>query len=106
LILNIVEEVFTYKAQVIENNYLRTAVVMGLFLVGFGLVALLLSPLISRWLQAAYFSGRKRAGYLGEFVVLGIVYAGLFFVYYRIYVHGVESILPDALQNPQPWYKF
>jgi len=101
LVLNVVEEVVCYKAQVIGNPYLRAGILMLMFFCGFGLVGLVFAPLLTRSLEQVYFGGRKHGGYLGELIVLAALYGGLFYVYYLMYgaPSGVENLLPIAWHN-------
>jgi len=101
LLLNIFEELFCYKADVIANPYLRTGALMLMFLCGFTLVGLVFSPMISASLERMYYGGRKSGGYLGELLVLLVLYAALYYVYYLLYGSsaGVENILPETWHN-------
>ena len=99
LLLNAVEEVLVYKSDFITNDYLRTAYILSLFIVGIACISFLFSPLLVKFLSSAYFGGRKHAGYLGEFLILGITLGVLYYIYYRLYVYGEGSakyLLPPS----------
>jgi len=96
LVLNALEEIFVYKSEVIDNDYLRTGVVLLLFIIGTAAVSFLLAPVIERLLSKAYFSGRKHAGYVGEFLILSGVVLALYTLYFVLYVQGPEYLLPPA----------
>jgi hypothetical protein len=100
LVLNIVEEVFCYKSQMISNLYLRTALLMVMFLCGFGLVWLVIAPIVSRSLEVAYFGGKKHGDARG-ILVLAVVYGVLFYAYYLLYSApgGAANLLPAAWRN-------
>ncbi len=100
LLLNALEEVIIYKSEMVEDPYLRTAVILGLFIAGFSMVAFVISPLIAKWLEGVYLASRKTAGGIGTTVLMLGVIAGLFVLYYVIYILGVEAIVPDAFENP------
>lgn len=102
IVLNAVEEVLVYKTGVIGNDYLRTAVILALYLGGFGLVGLVLAPLIERWLALTFDAGRRKGGSPGVMVLLCLLGIGLFFLYFRIYVDGPETLLPRRWRNPSP----
>jgi hypothetical protein len=96
LLLNAIEEICVYKSEFISNPYLRTAFVLLLFVVGISTVSFLLAPAIEKIITAAYFRGRKHAGYFGEFLILAVVIGGLYFIYFLLYIHGPEYLLPRA----------
>ena len=102
LVLNIVEEISCYKAQVlVPNPYWRTAALMLMFICGFGLVGLVLVPMISVSLEKMYLRQRERRGPFGELLVLALIYGALFVVYYLLYGggSGAVSLLPHAWRN-------
>jgi len=98
LLLNAIEEVLVYKSDFISNDYLRTAYILALFIIGIASISFIFSPLIVKMLSSAYFGGRKHAGYIGEFLILGAVIGGLYYIYYRLYVY--EGGSPEYLLPP------
>ncbi|MBS3763053.1 MAG: hypothetical protein KGZ25_07100 [Planctomycetes bacterium] len=101
LVLEVFEEFVCYKAEIINNPYLRTLILLLMFFCGFSLVNLVFAPLINKAIEHLYYGGRKSAGPLGEIISLGVVYTALFYVYYLIYSTeaGVEQLLPQSLHN-------
>ena len=99
LLLNLVNCVISYKAGVIGDPFLRTGVVMLLVLFGSSLTAFVVAPALVvavRWLHQ---SSRQKAGGLGEvlfFVGLGVV---VFWLYYRLSLHGTAAIVPPMWRN-------
>ena len=96
LILNAIEEVGVYKSAVVTNPYLRTAVVLVMFIAGTALVSFVLAPVIEKMIARMYFSGRKHAGYLGEFFIVFSVILGLYVIYFLLYIRGPEYLLPPS----------
>jgi hypothetical protein len=99
LLLNLVNGIISYKAGVIADPFLRTTVVMLLVLFGSSLTAYVVAPALAgavRWLHQ---STRQNAGELGEvlfFLVLGAV---VFWLYYRLSLHGTMAIVPPMWRN-------
>ena len=100
LLLNLGVELVSYKAKMIDDGLLRTAAIMGMVLFGGSLVAFAMAPaigLLVGWMQR---SSRRSWGGLGEMVFLLSLGAVIFWLYYRIYILGPESVLPGEWQNP------
>jgi hypothetical protein len=100
LLLNLCVELVSYKARMIDDLLLRTAAIMGMVLFGSSLVAFLVAPGISIFVGTLHRSSRQTWGGLGEacfLLALGVV---IFWLYYRIYIIGPESVLPAAWHNP------
>ncbi len=101
LLLNLCVELASYKAKLIDDEYLRTAAIMGMVLFGGSLVGFVVAPLIGTlvgWMQR---SSRTRGGELGEIFFLIFLGAVIFWLYYRVYIIGPESILPAEWRNPR-----
>jgi hypothetical protein len=99
LLLNLVNSVVGYKAGVIADPLLRTIVVMLFVLFGSSVTAFVVAPGLAgavRWLHT---SSRRQAGELGE----GIFFLGLglfvFWLYYRLSLHGASAIVPPMWRN-------
>jgi hypothetical protein len=102
LLLNLCIELVSYKAKMIDDVMLRTAAIMAMVLFGGSLVAFVVAPAIGLVVESLHRGSRQQWGWLGEIgflVVLGVV---VFWLYYRIYVIGPESVLPAAWHNPPP----
>ena len=101
LLLNLANNVITYKAGVIADPFLRTAAVMLLVLFGGTITAFVIAPVLEALVRLLHHSSRRGAGGLGEalfFVVLGIV---VFWLYYRATLHGIGTLVPAAWKNPR-----
>jgi len=100
LLLNLCVELVSYKAKMIDDVWLRTLAIMGMVLFGGSFVGFVMAPAIGlmvSWLQR---SSRQSWGGLGELLFLLVLGALIFWLYYRIYIVGPESVLPAEWQNP------
>ncbi len=96
LLLNLCNALVGYHADGIADPWLRTAVVVALVLFGGSLTAFVIAPALERlvrWLQR---TSRARAGGVGEACFLLALGAGVFWLYYLMVNHGVESLVPAA----------
>ena len=101
LLLNLCIALVSYKARMIDDVLLRTAAIMGMVLVGGSIVGFVMAPAIGALIGWLHHSSRARWGELGEIfflLVLGIV---VFWLYYRVYILGPESVLPAAPGFPR-----
>ena len=99
LLLNLVNGIISYKAGVIADPFLRTVVVMLLVLFGSSLTAFVVTPALAAAVRSLHQSSRQNAGQLGEvafFLVLGAV---VFWLYYRMSLHGIAAIVPPMWRN-------
>ncbi len=99
LLLALCNEIIAYKARLIGDPLLRTLFIMGMVLFGASLVAFAVAPGIIWLVQSLRRTSRSTAGGLGELaflVGLGIL---IFWLYYRNYIHGTDSILLPAWRN-------
>jgi hypothetical protein len=99
LLLNLVNSIVSYKAGVIADPFLRTAVVILLVLFGSSLTAFVVAPALTAAVRWLHQSSRRGAGELGEilfFLVLGGV---VFWLYYRLSYHGAVSLVPPGWRN-------
>ena len=99
LLLNLVNNVVSYKAGLVADPFLRTATVIALVLFGGTVVAFLLSPALEKLVQALHRSSKSGAGSLGEVVFLIGLGALVFWLYYQVTLHGIESLLPAEWHN-------
>ncbi|MBI5381286.1 MAG: hypothetical protein HZA31_05240 [Opitutae bacterium] len=100
LLLNLCIELVSYKARMIGDPLLRTAAIMGMVLFGASVVGFLVAPAIGMligWLQRG---SRTEGGRLGEILFLAALGVVVFWLYYRVYIIGPESILPRDWHNP------
>lgn len=100
LLLNLCIELTSYKAKMIDDLYLRTAAIMGMVLFGASLVSLVVAPAIGLLIGALHRGSRQSAGSIGEFLFLFLLGVVVFWLYYRIYNLGPESVLPAEWHNP------
>jgi hypothetical protein len=99
LLLNLVNGVISYKAGVIANPFLRTFVVILFVLFGSSVMAFVAAPALAAAVRWLHHSSRRQAGELGEiffFLALGVV---VFWLYYRLSMHGAAAIVPPRWRN-------
>lgn len=99
LLLNVCNSLISYKAGVISDPILRVFAIIFFILVGSSLVAFLFAPAIEGVVRSLYRSSEKGAGGLGQAVFLLLLGVGVFFIYYQLYIHGPESLLPAIFRN-------
>ena len=99
LLLNLVNNLISYKTEMIKNPFWRVMVVMLLVLFGGSLVAFAIAPGFEHVVRALHRSSRQGAGRLGEIVFLVLLGLLVFWLYYQIYINGPTSILPAAWAN-------
>jgi hypothetical protein len=100
LLLNLCVELTSYKARMIDDALLRTAAIMGMVLFGSSLVAFLVAPAIGALVGTMHRSSRQTWGGLGELLFMLLLGVAVFWLYYRIYIIGPESVLPAQWHNP------
>ena len=99
LLLNLVNNVVSYKAEVIDEPFVRTAVVIALVLFGGTVVAFLLSPALEKLVQTLHRTSRSSAGGVGEAVFLIALGVFVFWLYYQMTIHGIAALLPAEWRN-------
>lgn len=99
LLLNLCNEVATYKARLIADDVLRTLAIMGMVLFGSSLIAFAVAPGIIWMIQSLRRTSRSAGGGLGEVLFLVGFSAVVFWLYHRNYNLGTESLLPAAWRN-------
>jgi len=100
LLLNLVNNIVSYKAGLIAEPFARTSAVMMLVLCGSSVTAFLVAPALERLVQLLHRTSRRGAGSLGEAVFLLALGVVVFWLYYRVTTHGAASLLPPAWRNP------
>jgi hypothetical protein len=105
LLLNLCVELVSYKARMIDDVFMRTAAIMGMVLFGGAFVGFLATPAISTVVGTLHRNSRARFGALGEAFFLLLLGAFVFWLYYRIYILGPESVLPAEWLNPPPHHR-
>lgn len=99
LLLNVCNSLVSYKAGVISDPIFRIFAIIFFVLVGSSLVAYVFAPAIEGVVRSLYRSSEKSAGGLGQVIFLALLGVGVFFIYYQLYIHGPESLLPPLLRN-------
>lgn len=99
LLLNLCVELVSYKAKMFGDPLLRTTAIMGMVLFGGSLVGFVVAPAISALVGTIHRSSRQGAGELGEIFFLVVLGAAVFWLYYRVYILGPESVLPVEWHN-------
>jgi hypothetical protein len=100
LLLNLANSLVGYKAELIEEPFLRTLVVIFLVLCGASLVAFVLAPAIGAAVNTLQRGSRHGGGRMGETIFLLVLGAGVFWCYYRLCNDGPAALLPEAWRNP------
>lgn len=100
LLLNLCVELVSYKAKMIDDVLVRTAAIMGMVLFGASVVMYVAAPAITFMVNSLHRGSRQGAGGLGELFFLLLLGVVVFWLYYRIYIIGPESVLPDVWHNP------
>ena len=99
LLLNLVNAIVSYKAQLIADGVLRTLFVIGMVLFGSTVVAFAVAPALTWTVQSVRRQTRSSAGRIGEVVFLAVLGFGVFWLYYRATVIGTGAILPPVWRN-------
>jgi len=99
LVLNLCNEVIGYKAHLISDGLLRTLFVMGMVLFGSSVVAFAVAPGVIWIVQTLRRTTRSSAGTLGDAVFLLALGIFIFWLFFRNYTLGTESILPAGWRN-------
>lgn len=99
LLLNLCVELVSYKARVFGDPLLRTAAIMAMVLFGGSFVAFILSPGIIALVNSLHRTSRRRGGELGGILFLAVMGLLIFWLYYRVYVVGPQTMLPRAWWN-------
>ena len=99
LLLNLVNNLISYKAEMIDDAFLRVVVIILLVLFGGSLVAFAVAPGLQIMVRNLHHGSRDGAGRIGEAIFLLALGAVVFWLYYQMYIHGPESVLPRAWRN-------
>jgi len=99
LLLNVCNSLVSYKAGMIADPFLRTGAIIFFVLIGSSMVAFVFSPAIEALVRTLQRTSRKGAGELGQVAFYVLLAGGVFYLYYQLYIHGPEAILPLVLRN-------
>src|SRR4051812_28362687 len=100
LLLNLCVEIVSYKVKMFDDALVRTAMIMAMVLGGGSLVGFVVAPAIGALVNVMHNSSRKSAGRVGEIAFLLVLGLGVFWLYYRVYNIGPQSVLPAGWRNP------
>ena len=100
LLLNLCVELVSYKARMIDDVLIRTGAIMGMVLFGASIVSFLVAPAIGLLVAALHRNSRSTGGRIGEILFLLALGLIVYWLYYRIYILGPESVLPADWRNP------
>ena len=101
LLLNLVNNVVSYKAEMVGDPYARVALIMVLVLFGGSLVAFAIAPALEATVRTLHQGSRRGAGILGEIFFLTLLGVLVFWLYFQFYMHGPEALLPREFWNPK-----
>lgn len=99
LLLNLCVELVSYKARMLGDPLLRTAAIMAMVLFGGSLVGFVVAPAITTLVHGLHRGSRRGGGDLGAVLFLLVLGAFVFWLYYRVYIIGPESVLPSSWVN-------
>lgn len=99
LIFGALEELFVYKTEVIANPYLQVGALMIFFAFGIALLAYLVVPVVERIVLRLHAASRFGAGRIGEYIFILVLLAIVYFIWFQIFVHGPQSVLPANWHN-------
>jgi len=99
LLLNVCNSLVSYKAGMIADPFLRTLAIIFFILIGSSAVAFLLAPAIEALVRTLHRTSQRGAGELGRVAFLVLLGVGVFYLYYQLYIHGPEAILPQIFRN-------
>jgi hypothetical protein len=101
LLLNLCVGLVSYKAKMIDDPLLQTAAVMGMVLFGGSIVGFVLAPAIVALVGTLHKGSKRGMGELGSILFLLALGLLVYWLYYRMYIIGPESLLPDDWRNPR-----
>jgi hypothetical protein len=99
LLLNLVNNIVSYKSGIIDDPFLRTGAVILLVLFGSTVTAFVVAPALTGVVRLLHQSSRKGAGELGEILFFLVLGGAVFWLYYRMTIYGTGSILPLDWRN-------
>ena len=101
LLLNLVNSLVGYKAEMIAEPFLRTLTVIFLVICGSSLVAFVVAPAIGMAVNSLQRGSRQGGGKVGETIFLLLLGVVVFWSYYQLCNHGPAHLLPAAWRNPE-----
>jgi hypothetical protein len=99
LMLNLCVELVSYKARGLGDPLVQVIAIMAMVLFGGSMVAFVVSPAIEVFVGWVQRKSRSTAGSFGEVLFLFVLGGLVFWLYYRVYILGPETVLPSAWHN-------
>lgn len=99
LILNLVVGIVSYKTLLIHDRMLRVGAIILTVLFGASVIGFLLAPAVQGTVGYLHRRSKKSGGLLGEVVFLLLLGALVFWLYYRMYIYGPQSLLLPEWRN-------
>jgi hypothetical protein len=99
LLLNLINSIVSYKSAIIGDPFLRTAAVILFVLFGSSITAFVIVPALTALVHVLRQSSRRNAGELGEVLFFLALGGFVFWLYYRMCLHGTASIVPPMWRN-------
>lgn len=94
LIFGVIEELATYKADLIPNDHVRVLALMTFFAFGISIIAYVFTPMIERFFFRVHAVSKFGAGRLGDIFFILLLLGLVYFLWYVVLVHGPENLLP------------
>ncbi len=95
LLMNVLQELAVYKMErSIMNKFLFTGALLFMYAAVFTVVGNLVSPWLESVVEKLHFGSKKKGGGLGLLLFYSFTLAGLYVLYYFVFVKGPQSILP------------
>jgi hypothetical protein len=99
LLLNVCNSLVSYKAGMIGDPMLRTTAIIFFVLIGSSLVTFIFAPAIEGLVRSLHRTSARGAGSVGSVAFLALLGAAVFYLYYQLYIHGPQAILPQVFWN-------
>ncbi len=99
LLLNLCVELVSYKARSFGDPLMRTAAIIAMVLFGGSFVAYVVSPAVVSLVNTLHRGSRQQGGKLGGILFLVLLGIVIFWLYYRVYILGPQTILPSVWWN-------
>lgn len=96
LIFGVIEEIASYKAALIPDDFTRVGVLMLFFAFGISLIAYVFTPMIEKVFLRLHAVSKFGAGRLGDVLFVLLLLSLVYFLWYVILVHGPEHLLPAS----------
>lgn len=88
-----------YKSEVIRSHTLRVVFLLFVFAFGINVMTYFVTPWLDRGITVLRKRVRSQEGLVGEIFLFLFVMVLLYFLYFTIYIDGVETMLPGKWKN-------